>query len=320
MTSKLQNSNHITNTCDTVWLMIEFACENVQNWHHDKFMGPLLNFRTCKLKNEQTVFSLAYIQPKNTVYRTSHPIYCLRKLILDRWGPYDENFDLVCSSFLTLFTKQRLPFWFSCKHESVADHMTWLIYQSTNENLSYKAILQCFCKDGADWNSTLLQPENVSQIWQTFMFCCQICCRPPKMEDFLHKWIKLHGFVQYGRHLTKVNVVSHIWLIVNQCSQLWRLSFTNRSPAWTWSCPLLVSCISEWVDRFSSAFPHNWAVSGKVWVWLLYAERFLEPWYPSSLLDSILCLRTRDVVLLMPWTVPGRSVRLNVKLFFLWVP
>ena len=196
MTSELQNSNHITNTCDTVWLMIEFACENVQNWHHDKFMGPLLNFRTCKLKNEQTVFSLAYIQPKNTVYRTSHPIYCLRKLILDRWGPYDENFDLVCSSFLTLFTKQRLPFWFSCKHESVADHMTWLIYQSTNENLSYKAILQCFCKDGADWNSTLLQPENVSQIWQTFMFCCQICCRPPKMEDFLHKWIKLHGFVQ----------------------------------------------------------------------------------------------------------------------------
>ena len=110
MTSKLQNSNHITNTCDTVWLMIAFACENVQNWHHDKFMGPLLNFRTCKLKNELTVFSLAYIQPKNTVYRTSHPIYCLRKLILDRWGPYDENFDLVCSSFLTLFTKQRLPF------------------------------------------------------------------------------------------------------------------------------------------------------------------------------------------------------------------
>ena len=53
MTSKLQNSNHITNTCDTVWLMIAFACENVQNWHHDKFMGPLpwlLNFRTCKLK------------------------------------------------------------------------------------------------------------------------------------------------------------------------------------------------------------------------------------------------------------------------------
>ena len=128
MTSKLQNSNHITNTCDTVWLMIAFACENVQNWHHDKFMGPLLNFRTCKLKNELTVFSLAYIQPKNTVYRTSHPIYCLLKLILDRWGPYDENFDLVCSSFLTLFTKQRLPFWFSCKHESVADHMTWLIY------------------------------------------------------------------------------------------------------------------------------------------------------------------------------------------------
>ena len=41
MTSKLQNSNHITNTCDTVWLMIAFACENVQNWHHDKFMGPL---------------------------------------------------------------------------------------------------------------------------------------------------------------------------------------------------------------------------------------------------------------------------------------
>ena len=42
MTSKLQNSNHITNTCDTVWLMIAFVCENVQNWHHDKFMGPLL--------------------------------------------------------------------------------------------------------------------------------------------------------------------------------------------------------------------------------------------------------------------------------------
>ena len=32
-------------------------------------------------KNEQRVFSLAYIQPKNTVYRTTHPIYCLRKLI-----------------------------------------------------------------------------------------------------------------------------------------------------------------------------------------------------------------------------------------------
>ena len=67
---------------------------------------------------------------------------------------------------------------------------------SANENLLYKAILQCFCKDWADWNSTLLQPENVSQIWQTFIFCCQICCRPPKMEDILHKWIKLHGFVQ----------------------------------------------------------------------------------------------------------------------------
>ena len=145
---------------------IEFASENVQNWHHGKFMGPLLNFRTCKLKNEQTVFSLAYIQPKNTVYRTLHPIYCLRKLILGRWGPYDENFYLVSSSFLTPFTKQRLPFWFSCKHESVADHMTWLIYHQPMKisHTNYKAILQCFCKDWADWNSTLLQPENVSDL------------------------------------------------------------------------------------------------------------------------------------------------------------
>ena len=107
---KTTNSNHITNTCDTVWLMIAFACENVQNWHHEKFMGPLLNFRTCKLKNELTVFSLAYIQPKNTVDRTSHPICCLRKLILDRWGPYDENFDLVCSSFLTILQSRGCHF------------------------------------------------------------------------------------------------------------------------------------------------------------------------------------------------------------------
>ena len=196
MTSKLQNSNHITNTCDTIWLMIAFACENLQNWHHDKFMGPLLNFRTCKLKNELTVFSLAYIQPKNTVYRTSHPIYCLRKLILDRWGPYDENFDLVCSSFLTLFTKQRLPFWFSCKHESVADHMTWLIYHQPMKISHTKLFCSVFVRIELIGTQTLLQPENVSQIWQTFMFCCQICCRPPKMEDILHKWIKLHGFVQ----------------------------------------------------------------------------------------------------------------------------
>ena len=41
MTLKLQNSNHIINICDTVWLMIEFASENAQNWHHGKFMGPL---------------------------------------------------------------------------------------------------------------------------------------------------------------------------------------------------------------------------------------------------------------------------------------
>ena len=32
-----------------------------------------------------------------------------------------------------------------------------------------------------------------------------------------------------------MNVVSHNWLILNQGSQLWRLSFTNRSPASTWS-------------------------------------------------------------------------------------
>ena len=125
MTSKLQNSNHITNTCDTDF-MIEFTCKNIQNWHHGKFMDPLLNFRTCKLKNKQIVFSLPYLLPKNTLYRTSHLIYCHRKLILDKWGLYDENFDLVCSSFLT--PKQRLPIWFSCKDESVADHMTWLIY------------------------------------------------------------------------------------------------------------------------------------------------------------------------------------------------
>ena len=39
----------------------------------------------------------------------------------------------------------------------------------------------------------------VSQIWQTFMFCWQICCRPPEMEDVLHKWIKLHSFIQFWK-------------------------------------------------------------------------------------------------------------------------
>ena len=46
------------------------------------------------------------------------------------------------------------------------------------------------------------------------------------MEDTSQKW----------------NVVSHIWLIVNQCSQLWRLSFTNRSPTWTWLLSDIWNC------------------------------------------------------------------------------
>ena len=151
-------------------------------------MGPLLNFRTSKLKNEQTVFSLAYIPPKNTVYRTSHSHILPSQINFRQMGSmaYDENFDLVCSSFLTLFTKQRLPFWFSYKHESVADHMTWLIYHQPMK-ISHTKL---FC-------SVFVRIELIgTQIWQTFMFCCQICCRPPKMKDVLHKWIKLHGFVQ----------------------------------------------------------------------------------------------------------------------------
>ena len=50
MTSKLQNSNHITScvfTCATVWLMIEFACDAcimANSWVH------YLISETCKLK------------------------------------------------------------------------------------------------------------------------------------------------------------------------------------------------------------------------------------------------------------------------------
>ena len=41
---------YITNTCDTLWLMIAFPCENVQNWHHDKFMDPFTQFPNMQIK------------------------------------------------------------------------------------------------------------------------------------------------------------------------------------------------------------------------------------------------------------------------------
>ena len=50
MTSKLQNSNHITNTCDTVWLMIAFACVKCTKLASWQIHGSITQFPNMQIK------------------------------------------------------------------------------------------------------------------------------------------------------------------------------------------------------------------------------------------------------------------------------
>ena len=137
---------------------------------------------------------------------TIYSLYCLRKLILDRWGPYDENFDLVCRSFLTLFTEQRLPFWFSCEHESVADHMTWLIYHQPMK-ISHTKL---FCSVLVRMELILQVELNITTTWKCLSDLTDIyvllsnllsSSKNGRRPSSVHKWIKLHSFVQLWKRL-----------------------------------------------------------------------------------------------------------------------